>query len=130
MKKKAVFYHAGCPVCVNAEQSVLAALDKNRFDVEHIRAANPDIVYARGSAYGDKGDEREIGGEAIRNGELGAGQPARSAAQLGCSVRSGGIAFHPRHGADCGAICQFGQPFGLRGFVPACHKQFGGHQHR
>lgn len=34
MKKKAVFYHAGCPVCVSAEQSVLAALDRNLFDVE------------------------------------------------------------------------------------------------
>lgn len=34
MKEKAVFYHAGCPVCVSAEQSVLAALDRNRFDVE------------------------------------------------------------------------------------------------
>lgn len=38
------------------------ARQKNRFDVEHIRAANPDIVYARGSAYGDKGPERDIGG--------------------------------------------------------------------
>ena len=35
---------------------------KNRFDVEHIRAVNPDIVYARGSAYGDKGVERDSGG--------------------------------------------------------------------
>ncbi|WP_278806623.1 CoA transferase [Mycobacterium sp.] len=35
---------------------------KNKFDVEHIRAANPDIVYARGSAYGDKGPERGTGG--------------------------------------------------------------------
>ncbi|SON62884.1 Cinnamoyl-CoA:phenyllactate CoA-transferase [Mycobacterium simulans] len=35
---------------------------KHRFDVEHIRAANPDIVYARGSAYGDKGPERDVGG--------------------------------------------------------------------
>ncbi|MBL8528246.1 MAG: thioredoxin family protein [Burkholderiales bacterium] len=34
MKKKAVFYHAGCPVCVSAEQSVLGALDRNRFEVE------------------------------------------------------------------------------------------------
>lgn len=34
MKKKAVFYHAGCPVCVSAEQTVLGALDKSRFDVE------------------------------------------------------------------------------------------------
>lgn len=35
---------------------------KNKFDVEHIRAANPNIIYARGSAYGDKGAERDTGG--------------------------------------------------------------------
>ena len=35
---------------------------KNRFDVEHIRAVNPNIVYARGSAYGNKGQERNTGG--------------------------------------------------------------------
>ncbi len=34
MRAKAVFYHAGCPVCVSAEQNVLGALDRNRFDVE------------------------------------------------------------------------------------------------
>jgi len=34
MKKKAVFYHAGCPVCVSAEQTVISALDGSRFDVE------------------------------------------------------------------------------------------------
>lgn len=39
-----------------------AQRQKNKFDVEHIRAANPDIVYARGSAYGDKGPERHTGG--------------------------------------------------------------------
>jgi crotonobetainyl-CoA:carnitine CoA-transferase CaiB-like acyl-CoA transferase len=35
---------------------------KHEFDVEHIRAVNPDIIYARGSAYGDKGAERDVGG--------------------------------------------------------------------
>jgi len=35
---------------------------KNRFDVEHIRAVNPKIIYARGSAWGNKGPEREVGG--------------------------------------------------------------------
>lgn len=35
---------------------------KNKFDVEHIRAVNPNIIYARGSAWGDKGPEREKGG--------------------------------------------------------------------
>lgn len=35
---------------------------KNKFDIEHIRAVNPNIIYARGSALGDKGPEREVGG--------------------------------------------------------------------
>ena len=39
-----------------------AQRQKNKFDVEHIRAANPNIIYARGSAYGDKGAERDTGG--------------------------------------------------------------------
>ena len=39
-----------------------AQRQKNNFDIEHIRAANPDIIYARGSAYGDKGPERNSGG--------------------------------------------------------------------
>ena len=34
MATKAVFYHAGCPVCVAAEQNVAAALDPQRYDVE------------------------------------------------------------------------------------------------
>ncbi|MCV7167834.1 CaiB/BaiF CoA transferase family protein [Mycobacterium stomatepiae] len=34
----------------------------HKFDVEHIRAVNPNIIYARGSAYGDKGPERNVGG--------------------------------------------------------------------
>jgi crotonobetainyl-CoA:carnitine CoA-transferase CaiB-like acyl-CoA transferase len=35
---------------------------KNKFDVEHIRAVNPDIIYVRGSAWGNKGPERDKGG--------------------------------------------------------------------
>lgn len=35
---------------------------KLKIDVEHIRAANPDIIYARGSAYGEHGPERDTGG--------------------------------------------------------------------
>ncbi len=34
MARKATFYHAGCPVCVAAEKSIVGALDRNRFDVE------------------------------------------------------------------------------------------------
>ena len=35
---------------------------KFRFDVEHIKAANPNIIYARGSAFGAKGPEAGMGG--------------------------------------------------------------------
>ena len=46
-----------------------AQRQKNKFDVEHIRAVNPKIIYARGSAYGDKGPERDTGGfEVQRSG--------------------------------------------------------------
>jgi glutaredoxin len=34
MKAKAIFYHAGCPVCVAAEQNVANALDRAKYDVE------------------------------------------------------------------------------------------------
>ncbi len=34
MKTKAIFYHAGCPVCVAAEHSVANALDPSRYTVE------------------------------------------------------------------------------------------------
>jgi len=32
--KKATFYHAGCPVCVSAEQTIADGLDRSRYDVE------------------------------------------------------------------------------------------------
>ncbi|RCW63172.1 thioredoxin family protein [Saliterribacillus persicus] len=31
---KAIFYHAGCPVCVDAEQTVLDYLDKSKITPE------------------------------------------------------------------------------------------------
>ena len=39
-----------------------SARSKLKIDVEHIRAANPRIIYARGSAHGDKGPDRDKGG--------------------------------------------------------------------
>ena len=30
----AVFYHAGCPVCIEAEQKITDAIDKNTYQVE------------------------------------------------------------------------------------------------
>ncbi len=38
------------------------ARQRLKIDYEHIRAINPDIIYARGSAHGDKGPEREVSG--------------------------------------------------------------------
>ncbi|MDX8398413.1 MAG: thioredoxin family protein [Mariprofundaceae bacterium] len=42
---KAVFYHAGCPVCIAAEQTVENAIDKNQYDVEIVHFGDsPDRV--------------------------------------------------------------------------------------
>ncbi|MCG7948732.1 MAG: thioredoxin family protein [Candidatus Thiodiazotropha taylori] len=43
--KKAVFYHAGCPVCVAAEHQVLDALDSRRYEVEIVHLGeDPDRI--------------------------------------------------------------------------------------
>jgi len=34
MSQKAVFYHAGCPVCTSAEASIVDLVDRSRFDLE------------------------------------------------------------------------------------------------
>ncbi|PLY14554.1 MAG: thioredoxin family protein [Sedimenticola sp.] len=34
MKEQAIFYHAGCPVCVAAEQQLADAIDSARFNAE------------------------------------------------------------------------------------------------
>lgn len=34
MKTKATFYHAGCTVCLAAEQNVVSAIDRDRYDLE------------------------------------------------------------------------------------------------
>jgi crotonobetainyl-CoA:carnitine CoA-transferase CaiB-like acyl-CoA transferase len=39
-----------------------SARQKLKIDLEHLRAANPDIIYVRGSAFGEKGPERDKGG--------------------------------------------------------------------
>ena len=40
MKAKAVFYHAGCPVCVAAENNLASAIDPSRYDVEIVNLGN------------------------------------------------------------------------------------------
>lgn len=37
---KAVFYHAGCPVCVDAEQMILNYLDESKVTTEIVHLGN------------------------------------------------------------------------------------------
>ncbi|GIK53319.1 MAG: hypothetical protein HPKKFMNG_01169 [Planctomycetes bacterium] len=77
MKTKAVFYHAGCPVCVAAEQQVAGALDRSKFDVE--------IVHL-GKAKARLSEAEKAGVKSV---------PA---------LVMNGQAFHINHGADLSAL--------------------------
>ncbi|TAJ51788.1 MAG: thioredoxin [Nevskiaceae bacterium] len=48
MKTHAIFYHAGCPVCVEAERQVALALDPARYEVEvvHLGEHSPRVAEA------------------------------------------------------------------------------------
>jgi len=48
MTQKAIFYHAGCPVCVSAEQGLARALDPAAYAVEivHLGEARNRIAEA------------------------------------------------------------------------------------
>lgn len=49
MAEKAVFYHAGCTVCVDAEQRFVGALDPARYSVQsvHLGLATERVAEAR-----------------------------------------------------------------------------------
>lgn len=49
MKSQAVFYHAGCPVCVAAEHQVLELIDRNKVNVEvvHLGEAKNRLAAAK-----------------------------------------------------------------------------------
>ncbi|MCB1049916.1 MAG: thioredoxin family protein [Acidobacteria bacterium] len=51
---KAVFYHAGCPVCVEAEQAVVGALDAKRFEVEVVHLGSAPSRIGEAQAKGVK----------------------------------------------------------------------------
>ncbi len=54
MKQKALFYHAGCPVCVAAEHQIAAALDPARFTVEIVHLGEQKNRVAEAEAAGVK----------------------------------------------------------------------------
>jgi glutaredoxin len=51
VKTKATFYHAGCPVCISAEQNIAQSLDPTRYDLEiiHLGEHKEKIAEAKAS---------------------------------------------------------------------------------
>ena len=54
MKAKAIFYHAGCPVCIAAEQGVDNALDPAKYDVEIVHLGSDKSRLSEAEAAGVK----------------------------------------------------------------------------
>ncbi len=52
MKTNAIFYHAGCPVCVAAEQTVANALDPARYTLEIVHLGENKARLAEAEAAG------------------------------------------------------------------------------
>jgi len=44
--KKSVFYHAGCPVCITAEQEILTLIDNNQVEIVHLGEKRDQISVA------------------------------------------------------------------------------------
>jgi glutaredoxin len=51
---KATFFHAGCPVCVDAERQVAAALDPKRYEVEVVHLGQDKARLAEAERLGVK----------------------------------------------------------------------------
>ena len=54
MPQKAIFFHAGCPVCVSAEQQFAQALDPAQFSVEVVHLGEQKARLAEAEAAGVK----------------------------------------------------------------------------
>ena len=54
MKTPATFYHAGCPVCVEAEQQIADALDPERYEVEVVNLGEQSDKISAAEAAGVK----------------------------------------------------------------------------
>lgn len=54
MPQKAIFFHAGCPVCVSAEQQFAKALDPAQFSVEVVHLGEQKARLAEAEAAGVK----------------------------------------------------------------------------
>lgn len=54
MKQKAIFYHAGCSVCVDAEQRLVSALDPAAYEVEIVHLGSDKTRVGEAEAAGVK----------------------------------------------------------------------------
>ncbi len=54
MKSKAIFYHAGCPVCVDAEQVLAQSLDQQKFDLEIVHLGEDKHRISEAEEFGVK----------------------------------------------------------------------------
>lgn len=54
MTTKAVFYHAGCPVCIDAEQQLAHAIDAKKYNVEIVHLGQQKSRVAEAEAAGVK----------------------------------------------------------------------------
>jgi hypothetical protein len=52
MKTTATFYHAGCPVCVEAERRIAQALDPARYQIEIVHLGQQDARIGDAEACG------------------------------------------------------------------------------
>jgi len=50
--KKVTYYHAGCPVCVDAEKNLLSTIDTSRFQVEIVDLGSQKSRIAEAEAAG------------------------------------------------------------------------------
>jgi len=54
MMSTAIFYHAGCPVCLSAEQMVADAVDRSKYQVEVVHLGEQADRVAEAEATGVK----------------------------------------------------------------------------
>ena len=54
MPKPAIFYHAGCPVCMSAENAIVSALDPQQYDVEVVHLGETPTRVAEAEQAGIK----------------------------------------------------------------------------
>lgn len=73
MKTKVLFYHAGCPVCVSAEQNIAMGLDPARCEVERVHLGQEKSRVAEAEKFGVKSVPALVVGGAVYHINFGAG---------------------------------------------------------